>query len=111
MKLLTEFPTNYSHFKSILRILQQIKLSENMHLLKQTKTSLCPVCNIVKENHLITCSKQCASKYRSKVNWDEIDLINLIEVKKLSKIQIARELGCSDAAVGKHYRKLKNSTN
>ena len=88
-----------------------LELSENIHLLKQTKTSLCPVCNVGKENHLITCSKQCASKYRSKVNWDEVDLIDLIEVKKLSKIQIARKLGCSDAAVGKHYRKLKSSTN
>ena len=31
--------------------------------------------------------------------------------QKLSKIKIAEMLGCSDAAVGKHYRKLHKSTN
>lgn len=87
-----------------------LELKENIHLLKQTKTSVCPICNNKKENHLTTCSKKCAAKHNSKVDWTQVDLIDLIEVQKLSKVKIAELLGCSDAAVGKHYRKLKCAT-
>ena len=103
---ITKIPNDYQKFDNTL-----LSLEQNKHLLKQTKTTYCPVCNNIKENHLITCSKQCASKHTSKVDWSQIDLIKLIETNKRSKTSIARELGCSDAAVGKQYRKLIASTN
>lgn len=98
---ITNIPNTYQKFDEAL-----LSLGQNKHLLKQTKTTYCPVCNNIKENHLITCSKQCAAKHTGKVDWDQIDLIKLIEIDKRSKIDIAKELGCSDAAVGKRYRKL-----
>ena len=103
---ITNIPTIYQVFDESL-----LQKDNNKHLLKQTKTTFCPVCNNVKENHLQTCSKTCAAKKTSKVDWTQVDLIDLIEVQKLSKIKIAEMLGCSDAAVGKHYRKLHKSTN
>ena len=101
---ITSLPKVYQLFDESL-----LKSNENNHLLKITKTTYCPVCNKVKENHLKTCSKQCAGKKSSKINWDSVDLIYLIDIKKQSKVEIAEELGCSDAAVGKQYRKLKNN--
>lgn len=76
-------------------------------LLKSKTISYCPVCNLEKQNHNLTCSKICAAKLTGKVDWNSIDLIDLIENQKLTKTSIGELLNCSDAAVGKRYRKLK----
>lgn len=99
---ITELPISYQVFDETI-----LELSDNKHLLKQTKTTYCPVCNIKKENHLLTCSKICASKRKSKIDWSNIDLLDLIDNQKLSKKQVGEQIGCSDVAVGKRYRKLK----
>ena len=102
---LTELPEKFQKFDEKL-----LDLEENKPLLKESKTSKCPVCNKPKENYLQTCSKECGYKRRTKINWSEIDLIKLIEVEKKTKTEVAEELGCSDAMVGKKYRALKHST-
>lgn len=53
-----------------------------------------------------TCSRACAAKIRYSTEWDSIDLIYEIEVKKRTKVSIAEQLGVSDAAVNKRYKKL-----
>jgi len=78
-----------------------------VELLKLKTISYCPVCNKEKHNHNTTCSKTCAATLSGKIDWDSIDIVDMIENQKLTKISIGEKLGCSDAAVGKRYRKLK----
>lgn len=68
----------------------------------------CPVCGKLK---LITkkyCSQQCACKNQKKYNWKNIDVIDLIDNKKIPIQTIANEVGCSWNAIKKRYKKLKN---
>ena len=53
------------------------------------------------------CSLSCAASTQGKVNWDSIDLIDLIENQKIPKTKIADMMHCSDQAVNKRYKKLK----
>jgi len=66
----------------------------------------CPICNKKKGIHLITCSRSCAAKKSRKVDWDNIDVIDLIDNKKLSYVKIGESLGVSDVAVKKRYIKV-----
>lgn len=99
-------PKTYQEFDESL-----LQLDVNKHLLKETKTSYCPVCSKEKENKLKTCSVECAAKHRIKFDWDSIDLIDLKENQKLTNVAIAELVGCSDALIHKRYKRLKRSTN
>ena len=100
-------PKTYQEFNESL-----LQLDSNKHLLKETKTSYCPVCSKEKENKLKTCSVECAAKHRIKFDWDSIDLIDLKENQKLTNVAIAELVGCSDALIHKKYKKIKQrSTN
>lgn len=66
----------------------------------------CPVCNNEKIAAQKTCSHSCAGKLTGKVNWDSVDLYNLLCVKKLSFSAIGRQLNISDNAVRKRAKKL-----
>lgn len=68
------------------------------------KTEPCPICQKQKPLSIVTCSRECAAKKSYKVAWDSINLEEEIKIK--SMIQIATELGCSDAAVRKRLKKL-----
>jgi hypothetical protein len=70
------------------------------------KVDPCPICRKMKPIRNFTCSYECAAQRSGKLkfSWADIDLLE--ELKTKSKAQVARELGCSDAAVGKRYRKL-----
>ena len=103
-KQVSLLPTIYQKFDE--KLLEQ---DQYKHLLKQTEKTYCPVCNNLKNNANKYCSLTCASTFKFKVDWTTINLIDLIENQKLSKTAIAELLGCSDAAVGKHYRKLKRN--
>ena len=103
---LTPLPKEYQTFDESL-----LNTEDNKYLLKEVEKTYCPVCNKQKLNKHKYCSTTCSSSSKTKVDWSKIDLIDLIENQKLSKTSIAEELGCSDAAVGRHYRKLKSSTN
>ena len=100
---LIDIPKNYQTFDETI-----LQLPENKYLLKQTKTTYCPVCNKEKENSNKTCSKECAGKYRSDIDWSQIDLIDLIENQKKTKTSIAEELNCSRAMVIKKYKQCRH---
>jgi hypothetical protein len=53
------------------------------------------------------CSLSCAASTKQKVDWDSINLIDLIENQKIPKTKIAEMMHCSDQAVNKRYKKLK----
>lgn len=66
----------------------------------------CPVCGKLKINSLITCSVQCAGKYKSKVDWDSIDLISLYNDIG-TYVGVARYIGnVSDVTIKKRLRKI-----
>ena len=74
---------------------------------KQKKETYCPICNKLKPNYLITCSKSCAAKKAQKVDWEKYDLKDLYLNKKLTNVQIADIFECSDVAVVKRLKKMK----
>ena len=83
------FNEDYVDYKSI----------ENPKLL-----TLCPMCDTLKPEHYKYCSKTCAGKARGKVDWDSIDLLEMM--KNQSAEVIADTLGISGAAVRKRYKKI-----
>jgi len=72
---------------------------------KADRLEPCPVCGSPKDRGLITCSLRCAGKRRGKVDWDALDLPLLLETMTFAAV--AEQLGVSDAAVHKRYRKLQ----
>jgi len=64
----------------------------------------CPVCKNLKPKQQKTCSLSCAGKRSWRVDWDNIDLIQLKQ--SYSNIEIAEMLDISEAAVRKRYKKL-----
>jgi hypothetical protein len=64
----------------------------------------CPMCGVLKPTHLKNCSHQCAGKSLYRVDWDCVDLVKELQTK--SAVQLAGELGCSDAAIHKRLKKL-----
>jgi len=83
------------------------KCSDYKELEKLEKMDNCPVCQKLKSVHQKTCSKTCSIKQTGKVKWDDIDLINMIEIQKINMNQIAKQLNISWNAVKKRYAKLK----
>ncbi len=49
------------------------------------------------------CSQQCFHKSTRKIDWDSIDLIEILKTK--SVLSLSRELGVSDNAI---HKRLKN---
>lgn len=66
----------------------------------------CPICGKLKTSYLKTCSRQCAAKNKSVVNWASVSLDQKIFGEKKPIIQLANELGCSDGAI---HKRLKRS--
>jgi hypothetical protein len=64
----------------------------------------CPVCQKLKPADLKNCSLACAGRAKYKVDWDNLNLAE--ELKTKSIVQLAEEIGCSDAAIHKRMRKL-----
>lgn len=65
----------------------------------------CPQCAGQKPVQNIYCSPRCVGKAGSKVDWDSIDLPELLKVH--SNVKIAMMLHISEAAVRKRRKKLK----
>jgi hypothetical protein len=66
--------------------------------------NLCPICGDKKPKVNKFCSKECSSKSRFKIDWDSIDLFNLI--KDYTITDIAEVLNVSDSAVHKRLKRL-----
>lgn len=65
----------------------------------------CPICGSLKNKTNITCSKKCAAKKSRKVDWDSVNLQNMLaKFKSFSKV--GEQLGVSDVAVKKRAIKL-----
>lgn len=77
------------------------------YLTKQRETlwNECPVCGKRKQTQRIYCSLSCAGVGGGKVDWKSIDLFGLLVTK--SKSQIADDLGISEAAVRKRFKKIR----
>lgn len=95
---LVEIPKIYQQFDESLIIATP---------LKNKIITNCPVCNEIKNNYRTTCSTKCAASLKGKVDWDSIDLIDLVENQNIPKTKIADQMNCSDQAVSKRYKKLK----
>lgn len=65
----------------------------------------CPVCGKSKPSYNVTCSRSCAAKRRGKVDWDSVNLEEMLE--NMSMVQIGKKFGVSDIAVRKRAKKLK----
>lgn len=80
------------------------KFNEAYAEYRETKTIPCPVCGTEMGAHKITCSRACAAKKSGKVDWEAVDLPELMT--RLSIVKIADMLGVSDAAVRKRLKKI-----
>jgi len=64
----------------------------------------CPHCGVLKSKLNKFCSPKCASTNRRKVNWDSINLLELMEKHGISELE--HMLGVSNAAIYKQRNKL-----
>jgi hypothetical protein len=71
---------------------------------KQATYTPCAYCSTPKPLNQKFCSCACSSKARFRVDWDALNLLELLKTR--SFISVAEELGVSDAAVHKRYKKL-----
>ena len=62
-----------------------------------TETDKCPVCNTLKPTTNKFCSPTCASTNRRKVDWDTINLIELLKVHGITELE--KMLGVSNASL------------
>lgn len=69
----------------------------------------CPVCNKEKSTKQKFCSPRCAQTNRRKVNWDEIDLLDLLSKYKISELETMLEV--SNAAIYKRRDKILKEMN
>lgn len=68
---------------------------------------LCPVCGKKKLKTKRACCRTCFGKLREKTNWNNIDLIKLVECDKKSYSSIGKIVGVSGVSVKKRYDKIK----
>lgn len=93
---ITQLPENYAKFDT----------RYTVYKLDVGRRDNCPICNKLKPIWNTTCSLKCAGKHRYRVNWDEVNLNDLLNVQKLSCTKISDMLGVSDRAVAKRAIKL-----
>jgi hypothetical protein len=71
---------------------------------KEASLNECPICSKKKHKSMKVCSVECSRKSQQKVDWDSLDLVELLKTK--SVLALSKELGCSDNAIHKRLRKL-----
>jgi hypothetical protein len=69
----------------------------------------CPVCSNKKPAKQKFCSHKCAQTNSRKVDWDKIDLLNLLKKYKISELE--EMFGISNAAIYKRRDKLIKQNN
>lgn len=74
-------------------------------VIRQSKQDCCPICKQLKPISQKACSLTCAGKARYGDRWFNIDVIGLVKTGS-TFTSIADQLGCSEAAVRKRYKKL-----
>jgi hypothetical protein len=73
---------------------------------KEKEMDECPVCKGQKHLYNKTCSYSCAAKLSGKVDWDKIDLKDMLISKHMSYSSIGRSLDVSGNSVKKRAKKL-----
>lgn len=91
---ITKIPKNVTKFNNQYKRYKEIQ-----------KTNKCLICGKLKPIRNKTCSHKCAGKSRSKINWDKINLKELL-IKHKSYLKVGDILGVSDVAVRKQINKL-----
>ena len=66
----------------------------------------CPVCGKDKPKRQKTCSYSCAATLTGKINWESIDLWNMMLQYDCNWTKMSELIGCSDSAVRKRAVKL-----
>jgi len=82
------------------------KFDESFANYKQLKTEYddCPACGTSKPKSNKFCSLKCASTNRRKVDWDSINVIELLNKHGITELE--KMLGVSNAAIYKQRNKL-----
>ena len=75
---------------------------------KKIYTKKCPVCGRLMPKENIVCSHECGIKKNRKVDWDNIDLLKILEENDFNFSKTGRQLGVSDNAIRKRYRYMSN---
>lgn len=88
-----EIPNTYSTFNEEYTEWNSIEKLDN-----------CPICNNSKSIKQKFCSHKCANTNRRKVDWDSIDLLNLLSKHTISELE--NMLGVSNAAIYKRRNKI-----
>jgi hypothetical protein len=76
---------------------------------KDVPTGLCPVCGVTTYRDAINCSYVCSGKSSRKVDWDSIDLLELLKSHNHNKSQVARILGISYSSVTKRLKVISKT--
>jgi len=92
---ISKFDESFSDYKTLRSLDKKSKTTKN-----------CPVCKAEMFAASKTCSKSCAATLSWSIDWDKIDLYDLIVNQKKSQYSVAKMLGCSPAAVWKRIKKL-----
>lgn len=97
------------HHAGIVSIPQDIKSFDetfaDYKLIERTaKMNHCPVCEKLKSEASVTCSRACAAKQKGKIDWDKYDVPALCHGQSYEAV--GRLLGCTGAAVKKRLLKL-----
>lgn len=89
------------------------KMPENFQAFDETlitftikEKTYCPVCKKLKKNYNKTCSLNCAAKLSRTVDWDSVDLENLLKTCNNNFSEVGRRLNVSGNAVKKRAKKI-----
>lgn len=88
-----KIPENFSKFDEKFEDFSKISLYDK-----------CPRCGKRKLVNRKFCSHECSQKNKYKVNWDEIDLLDLMKKHSISELE--KMLGVSNAAIYKRKKKI-----
>ncbi len=77
-----------------------------IEVFEEKPKTFCPMCGEEKGNRLKYCSLKCYNKASRKVDWDNVDVIVVLEEHKFNYVQAGKSLGISDNAVKKRYKKV-----
>ena len=97
VQLDTEVPNNAPRFDETFADYKTLQRKELM--------DECPVCGNEKPKHQKTCSRSCAGQTNRRVDWDNIDVVNLVNEYKNYEL-IGDLLGVTGAAVSRRYKQV-----
>lgn len=66
----------------------------------------CPMCKSQKSKRKKFCGAKCANKFKQRVDWDNIDLHDLLFIKKMTVYAIGKMLNINGNSVIKRAKKL-----